>query len=238
MDGVSVLDMSNKKVSVLDSGVFPILKIENFLPEDEYEEVKKEVKSKIKELDTMIKGGWKPKFDEGRNFYRLYLDNIYKEDRSKSKILLAIEKNLFSKDMMEVFSSMPETAFRMIPFTTTYQTDLTVYTNDDGYSWHNDVGLSRIANYVLMIDLGMKFEGGHTQISNSKYEWLKENNIDVDIDIKPKGNQLIVMPMWVTHRVSPIKTKTENLENSRITINGHIGFNVGDNPTPYQNKFT
>ena len=83
MDGVSVLDMSNKKVSVLDSGVFPILKIENFLPEDEYEEVKKEVKSKIKELDTMIKSGWKPKFDEGRNFYRLYLDNLYKEDRSE-----------------------------------------------------------------------------------------------------------------------------------------------------------
>ncbi len=45
---------------------------------------------------------------------------------------------------------------------------------------------------------------------------------------KPKGNQLIVMPMWVTHRVSPVKTKTENLENSRITINGHIEFNVVD----------
>jgi hypothetical protein len=47
-------------------------------------------------------------------------------------------------------------------------------------------------------------------------DWLKENNIDVDIDIKPKGNQLIVMPMWVTHRVSPIKTKTENFSATHI----------------------
>ena len=93
MDGVSVLDMSNKNVSVLDSGVFPILKIENFLPEDEYEEVKKEVKSKIKELDTMIKGGWKPKFDEGRNFYRLYLDNIYKDPITAEKVYQKLNSN-------------------------------------------------------------------------------------------------------------------------------------------------
>ena len=77
----------------------------------------------------------------------------------------------------------------------------------------------------------MKFDGGHTQISNVGFDTLGERvlfdsglDIDVAIDIEPKGNQLIMMPMWVTHRVTRVKMKSKKLIDGRITVNGHIGF--------------
>ena len=32
-----------------------------------------------------------------------------------------------------------------------------------------------------------------------------------------------MMPMWVTHRVTPVKMKSKNMVDARITVNGHIG---------------
>ena len=216
-----------REVTILDSNVFPILKIENFLSNSEYTKIKEEVKTQVEELDYMIDDNKKPSQDTDRDYHRLFLDELYYEDRSKSNTLSIMERNLFDDQMKGIYASLPETAFKLIQFSTTLETQLTVYKNLASYGWHNDNNQSRIINYVLMIDLGMKFEGGHTQLSNrqetSKEQNIRLTDVEVALDIEPKGNQLIMMPMWVTHRVTPIKTNTDNLLDSRITINGHIG---------------
>jgi Rps23 Pro-64 3,4-dihydroxylase Tpa1-like proline 4-hydroxylase len=216
----------NRKVTVLDSGQFPILKIENFLSDTDYNSIKEEVKKYIIELEDMI-DDVKPTQDTDRDYHRLYLDEVYQgEDRKKSDILRIIESNLSDKQMNDIYRSLPETAFKLIPFSKILETQLTVYKDLASYGWHNDHNRFRIINYILMIDLGMKFEGGHTQVSN-KQETKEDQNkriidAEVALNIEPKGNQLIMMPMWVTHRVTPIKMNGYNLSDSRITVNGHI----------------
>ena len=46
-----------RKVTILDSGQFPVLRIENFLSDDEYDIVKKDVKNEVLKLENMVKGG-------------------------------------------------------------------------------------------------------------------------------------------------------------------------------------
>lgn len=203
--------LAHRKTTVLDSGVFPILKIENFLSDSEYEEIKEEVKKQVLRLKD-------PDSTVSKDFYKLHL--------TKGKIRDIIDKNLFDKNMMDIYANIPETAFKLIPSSTHHETEITVYDHRGSYTWHEDCKGSRIANYVLMIDLGMKFEGGHTQFSNtgesdtSVFSALNE----VSLDIKPKGNQLIIMPTWVLHKVTQIKPLSKNLLHTRITVNGHIAF--------------
>jgi len=224
----------NRKVIILDSGVFPILKIENFLSDADYQTVKKEVKDEVIKLEKMIKSGMRDDpvgTSGGRYFNRVYLDSLYKEDRKKSKTLTIVQQNLFSNEMLDIYDSVPETAYQLLKDSTNHETAITVYKDKSAYSWHHDVVGRRVVNYVLMIDLGMKFEGGHTQTSNYLWNPMDERtlfdgglDLDAELDIEPKGNQLIVMPMWVTHRVTPVKMKSKNMLDGRITVNGHIGF--------------
>ena len=214
-----------RKVIVLDSGQFPILKIENFLSDTDYNSIKEEVKKYIIELEDVI-DDVKPSQTD-KDFHRLYLDEVYQGvDRKKSDILRIIETNLIDNQMTNIYNNLPETSFKLIPSSKTLETQLTVYKDSASYGWHNDNNKHRIINYVLMIDLGMKFEGGHTQVSNkqeTKEDQNKRTDAEVALNIEPKGNQLIMMPMWVTHRVTPIKMNGNNLSDSRITVNGHIG---------------
>jgi len=166
----------------------------------------------------------------GKDYHRVYLDALYDEDRRKSETLSIMERNIFSKDMLDIYNEIPETAYKLIKDSVNHETEITVYHDGAKYNWHNDDDNGRIVNFVLMIDLGMKFEGGHTHISNTEFDSLGERvlyegglDLDAEIDIEPKGNQLIIMPMWVTHRVTPVKLKSKNLTDGRITVNGHIG---------------
>ena len=213
----------DRKITVLQSGLYPVLKVENFLPQNEYEEVKAEALNLVlfaREEDL-----------RGRDYHRLYLDNVHKQNRDQSKILTLCAKNLFDRQMVETYDSIQDTSFKLIPQSTAHETQLTMYKNSSKYSWHHDATDMRVANWVLMIDLGMEFEGGHTQLSNERFDdygnrELLDGNMDlpVALDIKPKGNQLVIMPMWVTHRVTPIKMQSKELSKGRITVNGHIGF--------------
>ena len=222
-----------RKVTILDSGQFPVLRIENFLSDDEYDIVKKDVKNEVLKLENMVKGGIENEVPatNGKNYNRIYLDSIYGKDRTKSKTLMIITKNLFNPEMFDIYNDIPETAFKLLRDTTTHETEITVYKDKSVYGWHTDVVGRRVVNYVLMIDLGMKFDGGHTQLSNTQYDSLSERtlfegglDIDAELDIEPKGNQLIIMPMWVMHRVTAIKMKSDNMLDGRITVNGHVGF--------------
>jgi len=221
------------KVNILDSGVFPILRIENFLSDVDYQVVKKDVKSEVMKLQELKDSGTKndPLDDmSGRDYNRVYIDALYGKDRSKSETLMIIDKNLFSDEMLDIYNSIPETSYRLIKDSVNHETEITIYGDESKYNWHNDSLYSRIINFVLIIDLGMKFEGGHTHITNTEFDSIGERalyegglDLDADIDIEPKGNQLVMMPMWVTHRVTPIKMKSTKMIEGRITVNGHIG---------------
>ena len=212
-----------RKITVLDSGVFPILKVENFLTETEYADIKNEVRT----IACMQKKDMAHHATFGRDYRRVYLDPLFGANRAKSKILAHISKNLFENKMLEVYDSIKETAFKLLHSTTNHETQLTFYHNNCEYNWHNDNDQMRLVNFVFMVDMGMKFEGGHTLISNSKWEeknFLAGVDIPVALDIEPKGNQLIIMPCWVTHSVTKTKMKTKGILDGRITVNGHIGF--------------
>ena len=224
----------NRKVSIIDSGVFPILKIENFLSDTEYKEIQDEVKKEVLNLDGLFDKGMvadKRYSINGKDFVRVDLDTKYMKDRTKSRILTIIQKDIFNDEMFEIYNTVPETSYKLIKESTNHETELTVYKDKSTYNWHIDDIQRRMINFILMIDLGMKFDGGHTQISNVGFDTLGERilfdgglDIDVAIDIEPKGNQLIMMPMWVTHRVTQVKMKSKNLIDGRITVNGHIGY--------------
>lgn len=230
----------NRKISILDSGAFPILKVENFLSDTEYKEIQDEVKKEVSILDGLLDKGMvadRRYSINGKDFARVNLDFKYLKDRTESRILTIMEDNLFSNEMIDIYDNMSETAFKLIKASINHETLLTVYRDKSIYNWHNDTGGGRVANFVLLIDMGMKFKGGHTQISNVEYNSLGERtlfegglDLDADIDIEPKGNQLIIMPMWVTHRVTPIKMELDNLIDGRITVNGHIGFTREEAP--------
>lgn len=218
----------HRKVTILDSGLFPVLKVENFLTEAEYDAVKKEI------YHTILLPENESEF-QGRDYERVYLDKLWNNNRKQSQILTIMEKRLFEDYMLQIYVKIPESAFHLIPQSTNHETQLSLYKNNSMYNWHIDDDNLRVANFVLMIDMGMKFTGGHTQLSNEDYRAKGDlagiiGNVDfeVDLDIKPKGNQLIIMPMWVTHRVTPVKMQSTELTDGRITINGHIGFKTID----------
>jgi len=209
-----------RKITVLDTGIFPILKVENFLTETQYNDIKNEIRKIcwLTKKNTDI---------HGRDYKRIYLDDLYGASRKDSKILTVMSETLFDDKMLEVYNTIQETAFKIIKYTTKHESQLTFYYNDCEYKWHVDDISMRLVNYVLMIDMGMKFDGGHTLISNEQHEeknFLSGVDMPIALDIKPKGNQLLIMPCWITHSVSQIKMKSNNLLDGRITVNGHIGF--------------
>ena len=136
-----------RKITVLDTGLTKVLKIENFLPEKEYQEVKEECRNLLlftTETDF-----------RGRDYSRVYLDDFYENSRNTSKILTHMGKGLFEEKALAVYRSIPETAFKTLPMTTAHETQLTVYRDGAKYNWHTDETHGRMGNYVLMIDLRM-----------------------------------------------------------------------------------
>ena len=92
-----------------------------------------------------------------------------------------------------------------------------------------DFPILSVNNFIsdddLYIDIDSDFTGGENQISNDEYIIGNDNTpYNVDISTKPKDNMLIIMPSWVTHRVSPVFCKSKDKLKGRITINGHIGY--------------
>jgi len=228
----------HRKVSVLNSGVFPILKVENFLLDYEEEELKQEIRNLL--LFANNEGNL-----IGRDYHRVYLDAFWKNNRNQSKILTTMDKHIFSDYMYQHYIKLPESAFKLIPSSTAHETQLTLYKNNSKYNWHIDDDNLRIINFVYMVDMGMKFTGGHTQISNDDYRFHGDlsgilGNVDTEValDIKPKGNQLIMMPMWVMHRVTPVKMQSTQLTDGRITINGHIGFRTFTDERTFVDRFS
>ena len=84
--------------------------------------------------------------------------------------------------------------------------------------------LNRVINWVLYININGDFTGGENQISNDLYDVGNQQPYNIDISTPPKDNMLIMMPSWITHRVTPVFCNHKDKLRSRITINGHIGF--------------
>jgi len=196
---------------------FPILIVNNFISDDDLMLIKKEI---IKLVDKTKNTNMIT-----REYDRIYFDKYYEKDRTQSDVLEIIPKYLFSSEMIDICKSMKEGAFKFIENSSRHETQLTIYGDHHGYEWHHDNVFGRFVNWILYIDIDSDFTGGENQISNDEYIIGNDNTpYNVDISTKPKDNMLIIMPSWVTHRVSPVFCKSKDKLKGRITINGHIGY--------------
>ena len=197
---------------------FPILKVNGFLSEKDLSLAKDEV-IKLSSEAQHAKGHMT------REYERVFVDRVYLGNRENSDILQIIQKNLFSEEMKEIYSSIRDTSFKLIPNSSYHETQITFYKNENSYDWHTDEVLSRVINWVLYIDIDSDFTGGENEISNDEHMPDSDTKpYNVDISTKPKDNLLLLMPSWVTHRVVPVFCKHDDKLRGRITINGHIGF--------------
>jgi Rps23 Pro-64 3,4-dihydroxylase Tpa1-like proline 4-hydroxylase len=202
-------------------GKFPILTVNNFLSENNLLSIEEEIRESINKFSI--------EKDEHRKLNRIQLDDVWENDRDSSNILSIISNDLFSKNMLKIYNSINDSSFRLIEISNKHETQITIYNDKNEYSWHNDKVKGRIINWVLFIDLGMDFTGGENQISYDEINvnsLTKIENVKPHIITKPKGNMLLLMPSWVSHRVSPVKSSNNDITKGRITINGHIGFKV------------
>jgi len=179
---------------------FPILKIKNFIDKDNLVKMKNEIKKLAPEL----------KYTEKieREYSRIYMD-------------------MFSEEMLKIYMSINETAFKLLHTSSNHETQLTVYGNKGEYKWHNDDIVYRLVNWILFIDIDSDFTGGENEISNDNInETFDETYHEKQTDIvtKHEDNVLIMMPCWVTHRVAPVFCKSKDILKGRISINGHIGY--------------
>jgi|LWDU01.1.fsa_nt_gi hypothetical protein len=198
---------------------FPILKIKNFIDKDNLVKMKNEIKKLAPEL----------KYTEKieREYSRIYMDKYYFDNRIESNILRNIDNILFSEEMLKIYMSINETAFKLLHTSSNHETQLTVYGNKGEYKWHNDDIVYRLVNWILFIDIDSDFTGGENEISNDNInETFDETYHEKQTDIvtKHEDNVLIMMPCWVTHRVAPVFCKSKDILKGRISINGHIGY--------------
>ena len=202
---------------------FPILNINNFTSNDDLKLIKKEIIKLVTETNDSNVSGYFPD-DKLVKFDRVFLDDYYINDRTQSDILNIVSKYMFSREMMDLCSSLKDGAFKNIEHTNHHESKLTFYGNNHVYEWHNDIKYGRLINWILYVDIDSDFTGGENQISNDDLTENYSDNYNIDISTKPKDNMLIMMPSWVTHRVAPVFCKSKDKLKGRITINGHIGY--------------
>jgi Rps23 Pro-64 3,4-dihydroxylase Tpa1-like proline 4-hydroxylase len=198
---------------------FPVLKINNFITKTDLKLIKKEIIKLACNAEQKLEND---SFDVPLvKFDRVFLDDYYKNDRTQSNILNIVSKYMFSREMVDLCSSIKDGSFKHIKNSTRHESQLTFYGDKHIYEWHNDINHGRLINWILYVDIDSNFTGGENQISNDEIE---KNTYNIDISTKPKDNMLIMMPSWVTHRVAPVFCKSKDKLKGRITVNGHIGY--------------
>lgn len=201
-----------------------VIIVDDFLNDDDLKSIHHEVEILSSEVKTEERGH--------ASYKRVYLDEYYDSARFNSIILNLIQKKLFTEDIYKTARNINDLSFHLLEKSNYHETQLTFYGNSDEYKWHCDCGSDkswsgRILNFIICInDKG--FSGGNTLVSTTPREkhfiFESGETPKTDLIIKPKRGRLILMPAYLPHKVEPVIMKTNNIMNSRITINGHIGF--------------
>ena len=135
---------------------------------------------------------------------------------AKSLIPNIIEELLWSDKVKKEIIPLKDLAWKwfLSGRAAAFEVQVTFYLKNNFYSWHTDheTGVNRILNYILYIS---EVEGGVLQIANDYEGEDKEYNID--LEVKPEVNKLVIIPSWMKHRVVPV------ISGERMTINGHVG---------------
>lgn len=174
--------------------------------------------------------------------YRANAEYIYgsmdTDSSVNSHIVKIIHDTLFSKRITNEMKSINDWAFKMIDKTTYDITYVTSHINGKPCGWHNndsdtkkDIIMS--LNYIFHIDMGSDFTGGELDYSYDNIDadscgWYPMSEPTIHQTIPYKDNQLVIIPTYSWHKVRTIESVnniTEPLD-GRITVNGHIGFNL------------
>ena len=202
-----------------------IIKIDNFLTDDKISLINKE----LLKLDPLLEDENHTGHDSNYNklsvasFTRVYMDDFYDTDRTKSDTLKIFQSQIFSQS---VYDKIPkfELLLKLIPSSNHHECQYTVYNKGGEFKWHVDSNSTpkahRLANFIYY--LNDDFEGGKLELSfrTDIDSALTDHVCDLSVDlvVTPKKNTLIIMPSDMWHRVKPVT------KGKRRTVNGHIGF--------------
>jgi len=203
----------------------PLIIIRNVFTKIENKEILEEaVKNKKKFTDAAVFAGTQKDF---RSNKVAYYDNIYLEDRTKSKLLSGIDK-IFSDQMIQDVLASSEYPIHMFDQTNYHETQVSRY-GDAGqkYDYHIDVmggNSTRIMTIVYYFnEEPKKYSGGEISFTNSPiYKGKKMDKNAKEYTVTPENNMAVIFGGRTSHAVKPTKSpKTFN--KGRFSVNCWIG---------------
>lgn len=203
----------------------PLIIIRNVFTKKENKEILEEaVKNKKKFTDAAVFAGTQKDF---RSNKVAYYDNIYLEDRNKSKLLSGIDK-IFSDQVIQDVLASSEYPIHMFDQTNYHETQVSRY-GDAGqkYDYHIDVmggNSTRIMTIVYYFnEEPKKYSGGEITFTNSPiYKGKKMDKNAKEYTVTPENNMAVIFGGRTSHAVKPTKSpKTFN--KGRFSVNCWIG---------------
>ncbi len=174
----------------------PHLIIENFIP------------IKLNKLFYNIINNRLSEFKSGKIHNKL---DIRKSNRNlmmnADPLKKILQSYIFSTEMKKYLGEHRNPIYQTILSTNADTCMVSVYDNDDYYAYHKDESEFLTCSYLLCKP-PMTFKGG---------DFLLKFNSEVK-RIPFKNNMLIVFPNTTEHSVSTVKTKTNKLEDARISV--------------------
>lgn len=198
-----------------------VLILDDFAPKKIFQDALNEAISNKKSFEQSTTMG---KTENYRTNKVAYLDNLFNQDRSKSKILKHIDNIIRDGKFHQLLMSF-RSPFSEIPFTTTHETQLSWYNNKEFYKWHVDAFSTdkrRIITIVWYLCKPKGFKGGELVISDAPLfndKPVGDNKIEVPI----QPNRAVVFDSCMPHAVNPVQNSGK-IENARFSVNVWIGF--------------
>ena len=173
--------------------VFPYLMIDNFYSKDEekliWEELTFHKKNFKVDHKVCIEGGARDKNNKPlANATRLYLDDIYRNNRQDSNIL-SLYKKIVSQEVKEAYRHTTP-SWRLFEITNQDNSQVSYYENDKDYKEHFDTFMHSCL--IWFYKKPKKFTGGDLIFTESKQT------------VECKHNRMILFPSYYLHAVNKI----------------------------------
>lgn len=149
------------------------------------------------------------KFDEKKKVDNIWLDELYRDNRTKSSILNAFKEQFWSDKMRDLLKNHEQALYETLLYTAIDATMISTYSNGDYYLEHTDIGEGLFITVMLMLcKEPKKFKGG---------DFILHHN-DKKKVIEYKNNRVIIFPSKTLHGVMPVELKSTNFMDQRFTI--------------------
>lgn len=202
----------------------PLIIIRDIFTKKENKEILEEaIKNKKHFEHGVIGSGKKPDF---RSNKVVYYDTLYKEDRSKSKLLTKLDEVFQDKKFKEALASAP---YPMHFFNQSNYHETQVSRYGDGgqeYKYHIDAfgNDSRTVTFVYYFnEEPKKYKGGEIQFTKSPiYDGQPMDKNTEPITLIPENNMAVVFGSRIAHTVLPT-TSPKAFNKGRFSMNCWIG---------------